>query len=80
MLFKYDHLISGISRTKLLTINEIMQVIIRHLEREARIRDLFITCLNIKEASENITNNAQVNPYWFDLALVLCIHHYFVAV
>ncbi len=41
-----------------------MQVIIRHLGREVRaIRDLLITRLSIKEASENITNNAQVNPY-----------------
>ncbi len=47
-----------------------MQVIIRHLEREARIRDLFITCLSIKEASENITNNAQVNPYYYCLTLI----------
>ena len=52
-----------------------MQVIIRHLGREVRaIRDLLITCLSIKEASENITNNAQVNPYWFDLALAQNTH------
>lgn len=48
-----------------------MQVIIRHLGREVRaIRDLFITCLNIKEASENITNNAQVNLYYYCLTLI----------
>lgn len=43
-----------------------MRVIIRRLEREVRaIRDLLITRLSIKEASENITNNLQVNLYWF---------------
>lgn len=52
-----------------------------HLGREVRaIRDLLITCLSIKEASENITNNLQASLYLFDLNLDLCIHHYFVRV
>ena len=81
MLLKYDHLINGISRTKPLTIKEIMQVIIRHLGREVRaIRDLLITRLSTKEVSENITNNAQASLYWFDLNLDLRIHHSFVRI
>ena len=57
----------------------IMQVIIRHLEREVRaIRDLLITRLNIKEVSENITNNLQVSLYWFDLALAQNTHQMLV--
>lgn len=57
----------------------IMQVIIRHLGREVRaIRDLLITRLNIKEVSENITNNLQASLYWFDLALAQNTHQMLV--
>ena len=79
--FKYDHLINGISRTKPLTIKEIMRVIIRHLGREVRaIRDLLITCLSIKEGSENITSTQTVILYWFDLLIISHTHRFVVSV
>lgn len=52
-----------------------------HFEKAVRaIRDLPVMCLSIKEASENITSNAQASLYWFDLNLDLRIHHSFVRI